>query len=451
MHTAAAILIVSFLVPVRVLAQEPDKLSTDGMEQLRAARASRTDEGYRIAEETFSRVLASSPNHAHALVYRGEARIMRGVLALRTSFGSASTSFDSGISDMDRAVSLAPTDLSVRVARGVAYAEFPDFYNKKAIARQDLETAMAHPDYGSLPKALRSRVEHALKRASDSAKDRRHLGACSASRTAPRFGDCRQHRQHRHRYHLRASHAMITSLIVDDEKPARAHLRRLLSAHSDVDVIGEASNGLEALERASEVSPDLMFLEIEMPGLNGFQVISELRRPPITVFTTAFDKYAIRAFDANALDYVLKPVQLGRLAQALTKVRAMMSGNYEAYRADLRKTASSLAAPTKLAGRRGNRLMLLSPKEVLYVAIGTQLTFLYTSADRFLTDRTITELEHLLAPVDFLRISRSAIVNLQYARELLPWTSGTYRIKLSNGTELDVSRERARTLKEHLS
>jgi DNA-binding LytR/AlgR family response regulator len=244
---------------------------------------------------------------------------------------------------------------------------------------------------------------------------------------------------------------MIRSLIVDDERPARTHLRRLLSAHPDVDVIGEAAHGLEAMERAAALRPDVMFLDIEMPGLNGFQVITELRRPPITIFATAFDKYAIEAFNANALDYVLKPVQPERLAQALTKVRSMMRGNYETYRTDLHKTASSLAAPTKLAGRRGNRLMLLSPKEVLYVAIDTQLTFFHTSADRFLTDRTITELEQVLAPVGFIRISRSVLVNLQYARELLPWTSGTCRIKLSNGTELEVSRERARALKERLN
>ncbi len=244
---------------------------------------------------------------------------------------------------------------------------------------------------------------------------------------------------------------MITTLIVDDEKPARTHLRRLLSTHTDVDVIGEAAHGLEALERASTLRPDVMFLDIEMPGLNGFQVISELRRPPITVFITAFDKYAIQAFDANALDYVLKPVQPDRLGQALTKIRSMLRGSYEAYRSDLHKTASSLATPTKLAGRRGNRLILLSPKEVLYVAIDTQLTFFHTSTERFLTDRTITELEQVLSPVGFLRISRSTLINLQYARELLPWTSGTCRLKLSNGTELEVSRERARALKDRLS
>jgi DNA-binding LytR/AlgR family response regulator len=244
---------------------------------------------------------------------------------------------------------------------------------------------------------------------------------------------------------------MITLLIVDDETPARTHLRRLLAAYTDIDVVGEAAHGLEALERVSALHPDVMFLDIEMPGLNGFQVISELRQPPITVFATAFDKYAIQAFDASALDYVLKPVRPERLAQALTKVRAMMGASMDAYRADLRHAAFSLATPTKLTGRRGSRLILLSPKEVLFVAIDAQLTFFHTGTDRFLTDRTITELEQVLAPFGFVRINRSTLVNLQHARELVPSTSGTCRIKVSNGTELEVSRERARALKERLS
>jgi hypothetical protein len=168
----AAIFVLFLLVPIQPLAQDSAVLSREGMDQLRAARASHTDEAYRLAEETFSRVLASSPTHAHALVYRGEARIMRGVLALQASFDNATALFDAGIADMDQAVSVAPDDLAVRVARGVTYAEFPDFYNKRAIARQDLEMAVAHRDYMRLPENLRARMQRALKRIKDSAKDK---------------------------------------------------------------------------------------------------------------------------------------------------------------------------------------------------------------------------------------------------------------------------------------
>lgn len=172
MRIAATIFVVAVLVSLRAVAQEPDKLNTEGMDQLRAARASQTDDSYRAAEEAFSRVLASAPTHAHALVYRGEARIMRGVLALPASFDTAITLFAAGIADMDQAVSLAPRDLAVRVARGLTYVEFPDFYNKRSIARQDLQIAIAHPDYSHLPEALRTRIERALKRTTDSAGDR---------------------------------------------------------------------------------------------------------------------------------------------------------------------------------------------------------------------------------------------------------------------------------------
>src|SRR5688572_18387479 len=118
---------------------------------------------------------------------------------------------------------------------------------------------------------------------------------------------------------------MIRSLIVDDEQPARQQLGRLLRVHADVQVIGEATNGLEALQHIADARPDVIFLDIEMPGLTGFDVLAQLAAPPMTVFTTAFDEYAVRAFDANAVDYLLKPIQAARLAQTLEKMRERMS------------------------------------------------------------------------------------------------------------------------------
>ena len=245
---------------------------------------------------------------------------------------------------------------------------------------------------------------------------------------------------------------MITALVVDDETPARLHVRQLLQRHPDITIVAEASNGLEALERIAEHMPDVVFLDIEMPGLNGFDVLRELRAPPATVFVTAFGHYAIEAFDANALDYVLKPVQADRLARTLDRVRRTLFGQADSYRAALRSALASMggALPTKIVGRRGNRLILLSPRQILYVAVEQQLVFLHAQAERFLSDRTIAELDLVLEPAGFFRVSRSAIVNLHYARELVPWTSGTYRIRLTDGAQLDVSRERARDLKARL-
>lgn len=245
---------------------------------------------------------------------------------------------------------------------------------------------------------------------------------------------------------------MIRCIIVDDEDPARRHMRRLLEAHQDLNIAAEASNGIEALEVIGKHDPDVAFLDVEMPGVNGFDLIAQLRHPPLIVFTTAFDKYAVSAFDANALDYLLKPIQPIRLAQALEKVRATLKKPREEYESMLQRKLGALRTgpPSKLAARRGRRIVLLSPKDVIYAVLESQIVFYHTEAERFVTDRTLGELEELLEPAGFFRISRSAIVNLNHARELLPWSSGTWRVKLSDNTELEVSRERARELKARI-
>jgi two-component system LytT family response regulator len=246
---------------------------------------------------------------------------------------------------------------------------------------------------------------------------------------------------------------MIRSLIVDDEQPARQQLARLLREHADVQVVAEAANGLEALQHVADAHPDVMFLDIEMPGLSGFDVLAQLASPPLTVFTTAFDEYAVRAFEANAVDYLMKPIQAARLAHTLERMRERLLRPDDQVRDSLQNALKALrvGAPAKVAARRGPRIILLAPKEIVYVSVEEQLVFLHTATERFSTDRTIGELEQLLAPAGFFRVSRSAIVNLHYARELLPWASGTWKVKLTGGVELDVSRERARTLKARLA
>ena len=245
---------------------------------------------------------------------------------------------------------------------------------------------------------------------------------------------------------------MIRGLVIDDEALARQHLVRLLASHPDVHVIGEAGNGVDALERIAEQQPNVIFLDIEMPGLNGFDMLAQLARPPVVVFATAYDEYAIRGFEVNAVDYLLKPIQPIRLAKTLDKLRATLLHPNPEYESSLKRLISSLRpeAKSKLAARRGKRIFLLSPHDVLYAAVEDQIVFLHTQTERFSSDRTIAELEKLLIPAGFVRIGRSAIVNLEHARELLPWVSGTCKLKLSNGVELPVSRDRSRDLKAKL-
>jgi DNA-binding LytR/AlgR family response regulator len=242
---------------------------------------------------------------------------------------------------------------------------------------------------------------------------------------------------------------MIRCLIVDDEEVARQHMAQLLKSFPDVIEAGQASNGAEALELISSTKPDVVFLDIEMPELTAFDMLAELREPPLIVFATAYDEYAVKAFESNAIDYLLKPILPARLEKTMEKLRTTLEKPRKEYEPLLRSMLAQLQTgpPAKLAARRGKRIVLLSPKEILYARIEDEIVFFHSQTERFATDRTITELEELLAPAGFCRISRSAIINLAYARELVPWSSGTFKVKLSNNTELDVSRERARDLK----
>jgi two-component system LytT family response regulator len=252
---------------------------------------------------------------------------------------------------------------------------------------------------------------------------------------------------------------MIRTLLVDDEELARATLKRALLGAPEFDgfeIVGEAANGVEALEAVEEYRPDLIFLDIEMPGFGGFEVIQQLSNVPAVVFVTAYDEYAVRAFEANALDYLLKPVQPERLQRALGRIRqrfsttaAERSREQDARMAEVIALAANRSGPLKrLAARRGKRIAIVPLREIVRIEIEDKLVFAHTAKERLLIEKTIGELEELLRPSGFLRISRGELVNLEMVRELAPYFSGTWRVKLANGEERDVSRERAKQLKE---
>ena len=241
----------------------------------------------------------------------------------------------------------------------------------------------------------------------------------------------------------------IRTLLVDDEDLARAALRRELEPSADIEIVDEAVNGVEAIEKIGELRPDLVLLDIEMPGFDGFEVVQHLSDPPVIVFVTAYDEYAVRAFEANAVDYLLKPVQPERLERALARVRQRIPPRETDPVSRVKDVARERSGPLRrLAARRGKRIVIVPLREVIRVEIEDKLVFAVTAADRLLVEKTIGELETLLAPSGFLRISRGELVNLETIKELVPWFSGTWRVKLTNGEERDVSRERARQLRE---
>ncbi len=244
---------------------------------------------------------------------------------------------------------------------------------------------------------------------------------------------------------------MIRILIVDDEAPARAHLARLLSGEPNLEIVGSAANGPEALEMIGDLNPDVVFLDIEMPAMNGFEVVRNMSGTPLVVFATAYDEFAVKAFEAKALDYILKPVQPQRMRQTLDRIAAVLHSGGTEYRDAMRDVLGLMekergAPPTKLAARRGKRFILLALAEVLHITIEDKLVFAHTAKEKFLVEKTVTEMEQMLAGAGFQRISRSTLVNVEHVRELVPWFSGTWKVKLTAGTELDVSRDRARAL-----
>ncbi|MGI8991188.1 MAG: LytR/AlgR family response regulator transcription factor [Bryobacteraceae bacterium] len=168
---------------------------------------------------------------------------------------------------------------------------------------------------------------------------------------------------------------------------------------------------------------------------------------PLIVFATAYDEFAVKAFEANALDYLLKPVQRQRVREALGRVTAALRSGRSEYAESLKQALAGVTL-NKLAVRRGKRIILLALKEIFQISIEDKLVFVHTDKERFSIERAIGELEEMLGESGFLRISRGEMVNLEHVRELIPWFSGTWKVKLRNGTELDVSRDRARRLKE---
>jgi DNA-binding LytR/AlgR family response regulator len=242
---------------------------------------------------------------------------------------------------------------------------------------------------------------------------------------------------------------MIRTLLVDDEELARSTLRRAMAKHPDFEIVGEATNGVEGLDLISILQPELVMLDIEMPGLNGFEVVQQLSAPPAIVFATAYDEYAVRAFEANAIDYLLKPVQPERLERALTRVTERLTNRKPEHAAKIAEIANLRGGPVRrLAARRGKRIVIIAVKDIIRAEIDDKLVFACTATERLLVEKSIGELESMLQPAGFLRISRGELVNLDSVRELMPWFSGTWKVKLTNGEERDVSRERARQLKE---
>ena len=239
---------------------------------------------------------------------------------------------------------------------------------------------------------------------------------------------------------------MIRALLVDDEQPARERLRRLLSEVPDVEIAGEAEDGERAMEEIARLVPDVVFLDIQMPGCTGMEVAASLASPrPHIIFCTAFDQYAVDAFELSAVDYLLKPINRARLAQALDRVRGGLKSDDA-----LEKATLAAAPPSRFLARRGSAYHVVSGRDVLCFVSEDGLTKLSAGDQQYWMSPTLNDLEARLDPRHFFRISRGAIVNLDAVREVSPTAGGHGELTLKDGSKHEVSRRRFKELTEKL-
>lgn len=230
----------------------------------------------------------------------------------------------------------------------------------------------------------------------------------------------------------------MKALIIDDERLARFELRRLLQAHPEVVLIGEAGNMPDGIEAIAELQPDLIFLDVQMPGGSGFDLLAALDAPPAVIFTTAFDQYAIKAFDVSALDYLLKPIEPPRLAHALAK--------YER-QADSPK-ARPQGADGKVFIKDGDRCWFVAMEQIVLFESEGNYTRVYFDNNRPLLLRSLNQLEAKLDPERFMRVSRRQIVNLKFVVDIAPGPAGVMVMTLKDEIKVPMSRRRAAEFKQ---
>ena len=248
-------------------------------------------------------------------------------------------------------------------------------------------------------------------------------------------------------------------LIVDDERASRRRLAKLLTGMADVEIIGEAENGIAAVEMIEREKPDVVLLDVQMPGLDGFEVVSELRGPymPLIIFVTAYDQYALKAFELSAVDYLLKPVAVERLEKALAKARQLntIPAAAELALEQIHNLAAALgkdrpAYLQRVVGRRSNKLQIIPVGTIQAFVTDSELVFAINAEGRLLVNHTLKELEARLDPEHFVRVHKGTIVNLARVVEIEPMFKGGAVAKLQCGSRIDISRRYGVSLRKKM-
>ena len=240
-----------------------------------------------------------------------------------------------------------------------------------------------------------------------------------------------------------------TCLIIDDEKLARELLHEYLEGFPQIEIIGECAKGNEAVEKINKQKPDLIFLDVQMPGMNGFDVLEEIDHEPYIIFTTAYDQYAIKAFEKNAVDYLLKPLDEERFRLAVNRAlkrKTAELGNLEellrSIKSDNRNFESHIFV------QKSEKLFNLPVEEIVYLEASGDYTVITTKNDQFVSSSGIGKLEEIMDPETFIRVHRSTIINLNYLKEIERHFNGGMVVKMQSGKSFPVSRTYAKQIRK---
>jgi two-component system LytT family response regulator len=242
----------------------------------------------------------------------------------------------------------------------------------------------------------------------------------------------------------------ITCVIVDDEKLARDLLREYIQQIPDMEIVGEASKGKEAVEVIDKLQPDLIFLDVQMPGMNGFDVLDEIVHDPYVIFCTAYDQYALKAFEKNAVDYILKPLDQERFKLGVERAISRMKVEQNNVGELLRnlKTENKTSYDSHIFVQKSEKLLNLPVDEIVYLEASGDYTILTTKTDQFVSSSGIGKLEEILNPETFIRVHRSTIININSLKEIEKHFNGGMVVKMLNGKSFPVSRTYAKLIRK---
>ncbi len=242
-----------------------------------------------------------------------------------------------------------------------------------------------------------------------------------------------------------------TCIIIDDEKLARDLVREYLETIEEIEILDECSRGSEAIEKINKLKPDLIFLDVQMPGMTGFEVLDEIDHEPYVIFTTAYDQYAIKAFEKNAVDYLLKPIDEERFRQAVERVfkrKKTEAGSLEDLLGSLRQVNHKGTYDSHIFVQKSEKLFNLPVEEIVYLEASGDYTIISTKNDQFVSSSGIGKLEEIMNPDTFIRVHRSTIVNLNYLKEIERHFNGGMVVKMLSGKSFPVSRTYAKQIRK---